>query len=317
MKIYSVVIPVYGDAYLAENCTARLCEVFRSILSAKGINDALENHLEIIYVVDGKESDLQIVELLPKHWPMVKVIFLSRNFGQHNAISAGYENAVGKFIVRLNIDCQDPPEELPKLIEAMEKADADQAIGIYEKKASSRTNKITSNLFYTFFNWLSGYKSPLNTSPLRIMKKEYQEVFNSLTEKSRFPQTMDEYLGFKKVYVPIRHDMREDKRSSYTFSKRLKLAIVSAVAFSDRPMFLMINFGLLVFFMGTLFLLYNLYQYFFNGASVSGYTTTIAMILLFSSSIYIAVGILGLYVGDIQREVKNRPCYLIKHKINF
>ena len=313
---YSVVIPIYKDAYLAETCIQRLDAVFRSMAAEAGHTD-LDNWAEIILVTDGIAGDYETLKELSTKWGLIRVIRLSRNFGQHNAISAGFEAASGAFVIRMNVDCQDAPEDIPRLLEEQRHTGAAQVIGIYPQRQSSWMDRFTAWLFFRFFNWLTGFHTPQSTSSLRVMTRDYIRAYNELPESSRLPQGLDEYLGFTKAYIPIQHHPRVDAVSSYTFSRRMKLAIDAAVSFSDRPMVLIFNLGLALFALGNLFFIYNLALYFFKGVSVSGYTSLVLLLTLFSSVIYIAIGTLGLYIGNIQREVKRRPYYIIENTLNF
>jgi dolichol-phosphate mannosyltransferase len=289
-------------------------KTFEAYLNCPSIND----RVELIFVNDGSRDDsLVTLKDLVASYPFVRIIDLSRNFGQHIAIACGFKEARGEYIGRMNVDLQDPATEIPKLIHVIENEDVDLVVGRYEIRYSSSLNRVTARLFYLFFNWLTGQNTPQNTAPLRIMNRKFIDAYNSLNEKTRFPQGLENWLGFKHKYIFTRHQARIDNRSSYNFSRRLKLAFEGAISFSDRPLKIMVYTGFLITLIGFGFSLTVLVKKFFFGSIVPGYTSTISLITLFAGLQILVVGVTGLYVGKILLEVQDRPIYLIREKINF
>lgn len=313
--IYSFVVPIYNDGYLAENFCIAYENTFKKYLNIENINDKVE----LIFVNDGSPNNsLEIITPLVEKFPFVKIIDLSRNFGQHIAIACGYKEASGKYVGRLNVDMQDPPEEIPKLLKVIENEDVDLVIGIHAQERHSKwTDVITAQLFFRFFNWLTGMKTPQNTATLRVMNRLFLDTYNQLEEKSRLPQGLENWLGFKHKYVETKHQARVDNKSSYTLKKRLKLALDGAISFSDRPLKLMVYFGFIIALIGFIFVLSILVRKFILNNIIPGYTSLISVIILFSGIQILVIGVVGLYIGKIMSEVQNRPLYIIRKKINF
>ncbi len=298
---YSIIIPIYNDGYLAAACCDELARVFTAMLAPGA---TLDETLEIIFVNDGSPND-SLVDLLvlARQHAYVTVIDLSRNFGQHQAIACGFEAAQGEIIIRLNVDMQDPPAELPRLIEVLVNDDADLVVGQYTARHSPWFDKLTSAVYFRLFRFLTGLDVPRHTSPMRVMSRRFIDAYNRLTEKSRFPQGLDAWLGFRQRTVAITHQPRRDKKSSYTFGKRLRLALSGILYFSDRPIKLVALLGLMLAAFGMLLGLAIIVSKLFGQDYLSGYASLASIGLLTFGVQLACLGIIGLYIGKIVREV--------------
>src|SRR4051812_21346164 len=211
---YSFIVSIYNDAYLAP----AFCEAFKNTFETFINKSSIEQFVELIFVNDGSSNDsLSLLKKLSKQYPFVKVVDLSRNFGQHIAIACGFREAKGQFVGRMNVDMQDPPGEIPKLLNVIQNEDVDLVVGKYDLRYSSAFNRYTARIFFLFFNWLTGQNTPQNSAPLRIMNRTFLDAYNQLNEKSRFPQGLENWLGFKHKYIRTAHQPRIDNRSSYNF----------------------------------------------------------------------------------------------------
>ena len=310
---YSFVVPIYNDAYLAEAFCAEFEKVFRSYLNTS----AIDGQVELIFVDDGSRNDsLNVLIALTKRFSFLRVIELSRNFGQHIAIACGFREARGALVGRMNVDMQDPPSEIAKLLKVIESEDVDIAIGIYKERKSSLLNRITARIYYTLFNFLTGLKVPQNTSPLRIMNRRFIDAYNGLTESTRFPQGIDEWFGFKKKYVQTEHRERTDGKSSYSFFSRLKLSFEGILAFSDKPLKIALYSGLLASFIALVALVVLAISRLLSDYYVPGYVGTVGLILLTFGIQMTFMGVCGLYIGRILREVQHRPLYVIRRQFD-
>ena len=300
---YSIVVPIYNDAYLAEALCAEVTKVFKNI----------HGTLELLFINDGSHNDsLDILCNIAKKYDFVRVIDLSRNFGQHEALACGYREAKGEIVVRMNVDMQDPPRELPKLLQAMTSEDADIVVGQYRIRKSPVINKFTAFCYYALFKFLTGLKAEQNTSPLRVMNRRFINAYNALTEKSRFPQGLDLWLGFRQRYVEIEHQPRIDKKSAYNFWSRLSLAMTGLVYFSDRPIKLVIAGGFCAAMVGVLISAYILLGKLLGTSFAPGYASLAAIGLLTFGIQLSSLGLIGLYIGKIFKEVQNRPLYIVR-----
>ena len=308
---FSVVTSIYKDGYLARDFCREVSRVFADYLSIDVAD--LSGRLEIILVNDGSpDNSLQILLEIKSEFDLVKVVDLSRNFGQHEALACGFRIATGRFVVRANVDMQDPPTELPKLLEPVVNDRADLAIGQYSSRNSPWLNRLTAFLYFETFVFLTGLRVCQRTSPMRVMNRLFMDAYNALTEKSRFPQGLDHWLGFRQVYLEIDHLPRPDGKSAYNFWSRTALAVTGILYFTDRPLKLIVNLGLWVAALGSLLGIGVIAQKMFGGPLVPGYAS-IASIILIGFGLQIGlIGMLGLYIGRIFHEVQNRPLYIVR-----
>ena len=179
---YSLVVPIYFDGYLAPALCSEVHHTMAGFLGSPGIRD----HFELIFVNDGStDGSLQALLDLQYQYDFVRVIDLSRNFGQHAAIACGIREARGEIVMRMNVDLQDPPSEIPKLLRVLEESDTDLAVGQYESRESPWIDRLTAHVYFVVFKFLTGFEIRQNTSPLRAMSRRFVDAYNALTEKSQ------------------------------------------------------------------------------------------------------------------------------------
>ena len=205
------------------------------------------------------------------------MISFSRNFGQHIAIAAGYAFASGDLVCMINVDQQDPPEEIITLLPYILKSDYDIVYGMRQNRRDSYFKRLSSSLFNIFLNKLTGYEIPLNVATIRIMSRNFIDNYNQLTEKSRYLPGLENWLGFPKIYVPTNHKARKDNLSSYNFKKRLLMAIESIVSFSDLPLRWIAALGFIFSIIGFLSLIVLVYLKLFLVNYQSGYTSIVSL----------------------------------------
>ena len=308
---YSIVVSIYNDGYLAHDFTKEILRVFQIYLNSESISDKVE----LIFVNDGSKDDSLItLKALQVKFNFIKVIDLSRNFGQHAAIACGLKMSVGEVVLRMNVDMQDPPYEIPKLLDLIKIGDFDLVVGQYAVRNSPLINRFTAFCYFAAFKYLTGYETPQNTSPLRAMHRRFVNAYNSLTEKSRFPQGLDQWLGFKHKYVEIEHQARVDKRSSYNLYSRFKLAINGLLYFSDRPLILVIVAGLFFAAAGVILAIIFVVGKLVGVDYVPGYISIVSLGLIGLGFQLGCTGLVGLYVAKIFKEVQNRPLYIIREQ---
>jgi dolichol-phosphate mannosyltransferase len=311
---YSFIVPIYNDGYLVEDFCIEYEKVFQNYLNIKDISE----FVELIFVNDGsKNTSIEELKIAAQKYPFVKVIDLSRNFGQHIALSCGYFHAQGAYVGMLNVDMQDPPDQIPILLDFIKNNNFDIVFGLREKRFSSWGDKVTSYFFNTLLNRLTGNNTPINVSTLRIMNRKFVNAYNSLSEKSRYLPGLESWLGFKHGYTPIRHQERKKGKSSYNFKKRLLMALDAVVSFSDLPLKMISLLGIGIAIIGFLSvlaiiitkLLYIEYQH--------GFVSIISAIIFVGGMQIVVIGLAGIYIGRVLKEVQNRPLFIIQEKINF
>ena len=312
---YSFVVPIYNDGYLVSAFCTEFEKVFKKYLNTS----LIENDVELIFVNDGSsDNSFELLKESVESFKFVKVINLSRNFGQHIAILCGYKNSSGVIVGRLNADMQDPPYEIPKLLKYLgSNADADMIVGLQERRKNRFIDILTSKMFFWLFNWLIGSSFPSNTSTLRVMNRKYVNSLLEAKDKTPFLQGLEHWVGFNVKYIKTEHRQRCDSKSSYNFSKRVKLAFNAAVSFSDRPLKLTVLTGFLSCLISLISFVYLVTSKLLWPDVQPGYTSTICILLFFFGIQITVTGLCGIYIGKILLHVQNRPLYYIKSKINF
>lgn len=308
MKL-SIITPIYKDAELA---TDFLSEVMK-------VDFNQTNLLEIIFVIDGGNfNDKKILSSIAEINPLVKVIILSRNFGQHIALSAGYANSSGDYVCMINVDMQEPPIEILKLLNCIiNEKNLDIVYGLRINRKDSYFKSLSSKIFNLLLNKLTGDKTPINVATVRVMSRKFIGSYNELTEKSRYIPGLENWIGYEKKYIPIVHTERKVGRSSYTLKKRIIMAFESIISFSDLPLRWSSYFGISLSIIGFLFLVILLFLKIYLVDFKPGYISTISVIIFVGGIQIFVIGIASIYIGRILKEVQNRPLYIIKEKYNL
>ncbi len=301
MKL-SVVSPVYRAELVLEELVERISN---SIPSAF-------NSFEIILVDDfSPDKSWQKIEEISKRNNNVRGFKLSRNFGQHYAITAGLNQVKGDYIVVLDCDLQDQPEEINKLFIESQKGYDIVLARRYERK-DSLYKKTVSKLFYKTLSYLTGTKQDATVANFGIYSKQVINEVVKLEEKIKYFPTMVKWVGFSTSYVNVEHASRSEGKSNYNLKKLLNLALDIILAYSDKPLRLIIKFGLSIALISFIMVIYVLFEKITGKVSVSGYASLIISIWFLSGCLLTTLGVVGLYIGKIFEGVKNRPSYIIE-----
>lgn len=306
---YSIVVPIYNDGALAPALCLEIEKVFAAYLGNTDVTD----RIELIFVNDGSRNDsLSHLKRMAARHRFVRVIDLSRNFGQHIAIASGLAEAQGDVVLRMNVDMQDHPSEIPTLLNVLHAGQLDLVVGQYQVRESPWINRTTARLYFHLFKFLTGFSSPQNTSPLRAMSRRFVDAYNQLTERSRFPQGLDQWLGFDHKYVPIEHRPRADGKSSYNFWSRLRLGLEGILYFSNRPLTLIAVLGFILSVVGLVFGTYVIFARLLWADLLPGYASLLSIGLIAFGVQLGCMGVVGLYVARIFSETQNRPLFIVK-----
>lgn len=303
----SVVSPVYRGEKMVEELVRRNVEV----LSRMGVD------YEVILVNDASPdgSWSEIVKECKKN-PNVKGLNLSRNFGQHYAITAGLAHASGDWIVVMDCDLQDQPEEIPNLYaQAMEGYDIVLARRVNKKFGVFK--RMSSTLFHYFFDKLSGTKTDETVANYGIYSKQVISEYNKIPEYTRSFPSIISYLGFKKTAIDVEHAERIEGKSSYSISRLLKLAFDVIISNSNKPLRVAVGLGFGMSLLSFLLAAYNVLAKLCGIIQVEGYTTTVFSIWFVGGLLLFVMGMLGLYIGKIFDQVKGRQLYIVRDKINL
>lgn len=301
----AVVVPVYyGEKSLPE-LTQRLQNVF----------EQLDVTYEIILVNDASpdESWSKIKELQAVNKNIIGINF-SRNFGQHYSITAGLNEVNADFIVVMDCDLQDVPEEIIPLYRKA-KEGFDVVLAQRAERQDHFLKRFFSKMFYMVLSYLSGIKYDPSIANFGIYKKTVIKEIINLPEKNKYFPTMVKWVGFNQVAIPVNHADRKYGETSYNFKKLFNLSLDIVLSYSDKPLRLAIKLGMLITFTSIIFTFYQIYRWYNNQIEVLGYASIIISIWFLSGIIIFVFGIIGLYVGKIFENVKDRPTYIIKEKI--
>lgn len=306
MPMISVIIPVYQ----AEGC---LQELYRRLVASV---ESVTKDFELILVEDhGTDQSWDLITHLSQSDPRVRGAQLSRNFGQHYAITAGLDLCRGEWVVVMDCDLQDRPEEIPRLF-AKAQEGYDIVRGVRVDRKHSLINRACSWLFYRILSWLSDLSINGNAGNFCMISRRVVVECRRLREQLRLFGCLLEWLGFQKAEIEIVHDPRFHGKSSYSFRKLWKLAMDVIVAYSDKPLRLSIGLGALVstvsFFIGVVIFFRAInYQ-----IPVPGWSSVMVSLFFLGGCMIGILGILGLYLGKVFNEAKGRPLYVIGRDTN-
>jgi len=300
----SIVSPVYGCKICLHELYSRLKETLEKITT----------NFEIILVNDASPDNAweTIVELAKKD-NRVKGINLSRNFGQHYAITAGLDYCQGEWIVVMDCDLQDQPEEIVKLYNKS-KEGFDVVFGRRMNRKDVLFKRYISKYFYKLFDLLTENISDCTISNFGIYSKQVIQYYLKLTEKIRLFPLLIKWLGFKIGFVEIEHAKRKYGKSSYSLFKLINLALDTIISQTNKPLKLSIKFGFIMSSFSMIYLIFLVVRKFSLDIPM-GWTSIMVSIFFIGGLIFANLGFIGLYIGKIYDEVKNRPIYIIKEVI--
>lgn len=310
MKKVSVVIPMYYEEEVAEECYNRVLKVLSSMQSYE---------YEIIFINDGsKDKTLEILESIAKNDKNVKIISFARNFGHQCAVTAGLKYVTGDAIVIIDADLQDPPELIPEMLKLWEEGNEI----IYGKRKSregeSKFKLLTAKMFYKTLNALSDVEIPKDTGDFRLVDKKVVDVINSLPEHNKFLRGLFSWVGFKQTPFEYERKERFAGKTKYPLKKMLKLASDGIISFSTKPLKIVGGLGIFSVIISLIILIYAILSFIFKFNSLTpGWTSLMVTMTFLSGIILISLWMIGEYIARIYDEVKGRPQYIIDKTINL
>lgn len=302
----SVIIPVFNEEKNIPPLLTKLTQVLHSY------------NYEIIYVDDGsKDKTTTVIKKEIKKNKNIRLVSFSRNFGHQIALSCGYKEAKGDCVISMDADLQDPPEIIPKMINAWQKG-AKVVYAKREKRDVDNVFKRTSaKFFYKFINFLSDVPIPDNVGDYRLLDRSVVNYLNSLPEQSLFLRGLVAWSGQPEEYVRFEREPRYSGRTNYTFAKMMNFALEGITSFSTKPLRFASILGFISATLGFLGIIYAvLGKLFLPEYWVTGWTALFVGIMFLGGVQLITIGIIGEYIGKIYKEVQRRPKYIIKEKIN-
>jgi glycosyltransferase involved in cell wall biosynthesis len=304
MKL-SIAIPVFN----AENILDKLCYQLKSATQHLNVD------LEVVLVDDySPDQSWQVIERLCEQYTYVKGIKLSRNFGQQIAVSAGIASATGKYVIVMDCDLQNPPEAIPSILKQLE-----SGFDLVYTVAKGRNNfkdQLTSQAFWFLLTKVLKVNIVKNQLMMRGMSARFVKYYDSYTEITRSVAGISHDIGLKHTVIEIENNKRQSGKSNYNFFKRFNLMLDIVLSLSTTPLTMIINASLIVLMLTFFSTFYYLYVIFFR-YSPPGYTSLVLLIIGFGSFITLILGIIGLYLANIYKEVRKRPLFIIDEKVNF
>lgn len=304
----SVVSPVYGAAMLLEELVSEIEAAIRNITT----------DYEIILVEDHSPDDSAVVlEKICGENKNVKAILLSRNFGQQYALNAGLDAASGDWVVTLDCDLQDTPS-LIKDLYAKAQEGYDVVFASRQNRQDGLIKKAGSRLFNGLLGFLTDTKQDESIANFVIYKREVVDAMRLMGDYRRYYPLMNHWVGFNCVALPVPHAERTDgRKSSYSLRKRIKLALNTSIAFSNKALNLIVYFGVVLMLVSMVVGLVLIVKYVFGGITVSGWLTLYVSLWFIAGLLMLILGVIAIYIGELYLQTKHRPSYLVKQRINF
>lgn len=304
MKI-SVVIPVYG-------CREALPELYQRLTN---VLTKLVSNYEIILVNDGcPQNSWEVIERLCKEDSHVVGLELSRNFGQLQATAAGVDYSTGDWVVVMDCDLQDQPEEIPRLY-AKAKEGYDVVFARRKERRDSKFKVFVSDCFYKVYSFATGQPYDGSICNFSISNRNVIDNYCKMREWHRGFVMYIQWMGFREAVLDVEHQERFAGESGYNFKKRMKMAMDLLTSQSDKLLQLTVKSGLLISAIALLVIVALVVRYFTMHIQ-AGWTSIIAAIFLMGGLTIASVGIVGIYVGNIFMEVKHRPLYIVRQQLN-
>ena len=307
MPVISIVSPVYRGEKMVHELVCRI---------QKNVSGFTEDY-EIILVNDASpDNSWQAIlqECSIDH--RIKGINLSRNFGQHRAILSGLQYAKGDWVIVMDCDLQDKPEEISTLYKkALEGYDV-----VFAQRVERKDNllkRMSSTIFYSVFRFLSGVKFDNQVANFGIYKQSVIRTVRNMPERDRSFPVQVSYVGFKTTHIPVTHGQRQEGGSSYTLKTLLKYASGIIISNTNKPMRLVVALGFILSFLSMMMAFYNVIAYFCHMIEVPGFTTTVFSIWFVGGMIMMQIGIVGIYIGKVFDQVKGRPLYVVMDEVNI
>lgn len=303
----SVVSPVFQAENIIE-------ELVYQLIRAIGL---ITEDFEIILINDYSADNSwgKIVEECTKD-TRVKGINLSRNFGQHYAITAGLKYAKGEWVVVMDCDLQDHPHEIINLYRKAQEG-YDSVLAQRIKRGDPLIKRFLSKIFYSIFSYLTDTKQDPTVANFGIYHCSVIDAVLSMNDQIRFFPTMVQWVGFRKFYLPVQHAGRYEGKTTYGLKELLFLALNIIISFSDKPLRLIAKFGFFIATVSFLTGIIYLILFFSEKILVLGFTTLIISIWFLSGIMILILGILGLYLSKVFEKVKQRPTFIIKKLCNL
>ena len=300
----SLVIPTFNE----EGNVQRLYQEIRAVLAQLQLE-----HYEFIFIDDGSsDASLHNIEALRAQDPKVHYLQFSRNFGHQHALKAGLDHARGAAVISLDADLQHPPALIADMLHHWRNG----AEVVYTRRQDKQNvgffKKMSAKAFYWLANRLSEVPIEEGTADFRLLDRKVVDAIKSFKESHLFLRGLIPTLGFKQVALDYEAAARHSGQSKYSFGKMLRFAINGITSSSAKPLYFSIYLGLFFAFLAFVYGCYAIYIAVFTNAAITGWTSLIASVLFIGGIQMILIGIVGIYLGKLFVQSKQRPNYIIK-----
>ncbi len=301
----SIVIPVFNEISLIDELHSRL----------KLVCEGLGRNYEVIIVDDGSSdgSHEKLIQL-KNNDTALRIVKFTRNFGQQAAVLAGFRISRGKIIVQLDSDLQNPPEEIPKLLEAMAE-NVDLVTTVQRKRRDGVIRIFGSRFLLKIGQMLFGNQVKLNLCSFRALRSSVVEKIESCKDRSRYMAVLMSWMGLPTVEIEVEHHERKNGNTKYSFLNLLILAWDLVTGYSSFPLRMVTYMGLFGAFLGFLMMMFLLFQRIVNGILIEGFVVLSAVFAFFAGVQLLSIGFLGEYLGRVHHQIQERPDYIIE-KVN-
>jgi dolichol-phosphate mannosyltransferase len=307
--LLSIIIPLYNEELVIDEMHGRIA----------GVLNGLNVESEVILVNDGSsDGTCFLAKKICDSDARFKLISFSRNFGHQIAITAGMEKSMGRAVVVIDADLQDPPELISEMMKKWEEG-FHVVYGVRKiRKGESLFKRATAALFYRVLRLMTNAEIPVDAGDFRLLDRKVVEQLKNMRERSRFLRGMVSWVGFKQCKLEYVRERRFAGDTKYPLKKMLAFAIDGMLSFSRVPLRLSTLLGFICACFSFIFILYGfIIKSFFPAYAIPGWASIFIASLFLGGVQLICLGILGEYIGRIYEEVKKRPLYIIDEEVNF
>jgi dolichol-phosphate mannosyltransferase len=310
-KLLSIIVPTYFQEKGIQEFYSRTKKVLNSL-------EQRYFH-EMIFINDGStDKTLELLIDISKEDNCVKVLNFSRNFGNQIAITAGIDKAVGDGVVIIDDDLQDPPEVILNFIAKWEEG-FKVVYGVRKKrKGHNFVFLLIAKLYYRFIELISDIKIPVDTGDFRLVDKKVIEQLKLMREENRYLRGMVSWVGFSQIGWNYERDARYAGKTTFTLKKYINFAFNGITSFSEKPLHFSSYIGLFITIIGLFAIIAIIIVRIVNpGSTIQGWSSLSAMLLFFGGVQLLSIGVVGLYISKIFKEIKRRPLYIIEELYEF
>jgi glycosyltransferase involved in cell wall biosynthesis len=304
----SLVAPVFNE----EESVGPFYQRIVSVMERLGLS------YEIVFINDGSsDGSFAKLKMLHSQDERVMIVDLSRNFGKEIALTAGIDFARGSCVIPIDVDLQDPPEVIPRLIDKWREGFDVVYASRLEREGETVLKKATASAFYRLIAGMTRFPIPKNTGDFRLMNRRVVDALKRLRETNRFMKGLFSWVGFNQTGIVYTRERRFAGKTKWNYNKLFNLAIEAITSFSEVPLKIASLLGLIISLFAIGYGFYLIVRTLFWGNPVPGYTSLMAVILFLGGIQLISIGIIGEYVGRIYNESKRRPLYLVRSLWGF